>query len=227
MNDDIRRYDDVEPSHGLVGDPALVAAVEAHIAEHYGTESTVWRHPISEEQGSPISLRLVRPTPDRPALTAITVGMSERAMGSGDAELSCELVIALPPDWSLEQEIDAWPLFALDQLAHFPHEYKTVLGFGHTIQNPYPWSPSGLTGALIGDQVLAPSEAATKLQYRGREIQFLGAWFLYPDEMQVKLDHGVERLWELCVDAGISEAVKPDRPSFVAPKRRRGFFRRR
>jgi hypothetical protein len=31
--------------------------------------------------------------------------------------------------------------------------------------------------------------------------------------MQLKLDEGDERLWDLCVDAGISEAVDPERKS--------------
>ena len=147
-------------------------------------------------------------------------------MVAGDEELSCELVIVFPPSWSFEQEIDTWPLLALDQMAHFPHEYNTFLGPGHTIQNPYPWSPNGFTGALIGNQILAPSEEAELLRNGDREIHFLGAWFLYQDEMQLKLDEGVERLWDLCVDAGITEAVDPERPS-AAPKRRRGLFRRR
>ena len=213
--------------HGLRGDPALGAAIEAHIAEHYGPESTVWRHPISEQEGSPIHVRIVQPTAERPAITAITVGMSERPMVAGDQELSCELVLVFPPSWSFEREIDTWPLLALDQIAHFPHEYNAFLGPGHTIQNPCPWSPNGFTGALIADQVLTPSESAEQMTDDGREIQFLGVWFLYQDELQLKLDEGVDRLWDLCVDAGITEAVHPERPSAAPPRKRRGPFRRR
>jgi hypothetical protein len=214
-------------NNGLRGDPALVAAIEAHIAGHYGPDSTVWRHPISSQDGSPIHVRIVQPTSERPAITAITVGMSERAMVAGDRELSCELVLVFPPSWSFAREVDTWPLLALDQIAPFPHEYGTYLGPGHTIQNPYPWSPNGFTGALIADQVLTPSKAAELMAYDGREIHFLGVWFLYEDEMQLKLDDGVERLWDLCVDAGITEAVDPERPSVAAPHKRRGLFRRR
>ena len=87
-------------------DPALAAAIEAHIAEHYGPEFD-------------------RPTDERPALTAITVGMSERPMVSGDRELSSELVIVMPPEWAFDEPAYWWPLLALDQIAHFPHEYGT------------------------------------------------------------------------------------------------------
>lgn len=224
--DNIYRYDDVEPEHGLKGDPVLAGVIEAHIETHYGPESTIWRHPLSKEQGSPIFLRLVQPTEERPFLTAITVGMSERPMVFEDEEFSCELVMVLPPDWPLEPEIMTWPLMALDQLAHFPHEYKTFLGPGNTIQNPYPWSPCGLNGAIIGTQLLAPSDEATQLVHEGREIELLAPWLLYQDEMQLKFDHGPEHLLDACLEAGVCEAIMPDRPSF-APKRRRRFFRRR
>ena len=143
------------------GTRRLTAAIEAHIAEHYGPESVVWRHPM-----------------------------------------------------------------ALDQLAHFPHEYGTLLGPGHTIQNPFPWSPTGLIGALFAEQCLAPSEAAETLVHEGRDISFNAVYFLYEDEMQLKLDKGAEHLWDLLAEANVTEAVDPDRPS-VAPRRRcRGLFRR-
>jgi len=227
-DDGILRFDDSGPDHGLVGDPALIAAVEAHIAEHYGPESSTWKHPVSEAEGSPIFLRLVRPRDGRPALTAVTVGMSEKPMVAGDREVSAELVIVLPPDWSFEPEVNTWPLLALDQLAHFPHQYGTAFEWGHTVQNPYPWSPNGMNGVLIADQMLLTSTEAESLEYDGRKIVFFGVYFLHPDEMQVKLDKGVDRLWDLCVDSGICEAVDETRPSFVPPKRRRlGFLRGR
>jgi hypothetical protein len=213
--------------HGLRGDPALTAAIEAHIAEHYGPESTVWRHPMPEEERpSPIHIRIVQPTDERPALTLITVGMSERPMVSGDHQLSTELVIVLPPDWSFDEPVDTWPLLALDLLANFPHEYGTLLDRGHTIENPFPWTPSGLIGSLVADQCLAPSEDAEVLVYEGREIRFFGVYFLYADEMQFKLDHGGEQLWDLLVDAGVTETVEPNRASVAPRRRRRGLFRR-
>lgn len=223
----IFRYDDGPVADtGLRGDPQLTAAIEAHIAEHYGPESVVWHHPMAELDGSPIHLRIVQPTAERPALTVITVGMSERPMRAGDRELSSELVIVLPPEWRFEQPSDLWPLLALDQLANFPHEYDTLLGPGHTIQNPFPWSPTGLIGALFAEQCLAPSEAAETLVHEGRDIHFNAVYFLYEDEMQLKLDKGAEHLWDLLSDAHVTEAVNPDRPSVAPRRRRRGLIRR-
>ena len=143
--------------------------------------------------------------------------MSERPMVAGDQELSSELVIVLPPDWSFDEPVDTWPLLALDQLAHFPHEYGTLFAPGHTIQNPYPWSPTGLIGALFAEQRLAPSEAAELLVHEGREIHFHGVCFLYEDEMQLKLDNGVEQFRTLYLEAGLTEAVDPHPLAARAP----------
>jgi hypothetical protein len=214
------------PDHGLRGDPALVAAIDKHIAEHYGPKSTVWRHPMPEERASPIHIRIVQPTDERPAPTLITVAMSERPMVAGDEQLSAELVIMLPPDWSFDEPVDTWPLLALDLLANFPHEHDTLLGPGHTIQNPFPWTPSGFIGSLVADQCLAPSESAEVLVHERRDIHFFGVYFLYADEMQLKLDQGGNQLWSLLVDARVTEAVKPDRASVAPRRRRRGLFRR-
>jgi hypothetical protein len=220
----IFRYEDgpVAGDGGLRGDPELVAALEAHIAEHYGPEWTVWRHP---EADTPVSIRIVRPTEERPAITLITVGMSERPMVAGDRELSSELVVVLPPEWSFEDPCDTWPLLALDLLASFPHRYDTLFGPGHTIENPFPWTPSGLIGTLVADQCLAPAEGAEVLVHEGREIHLYGAYFLYADEMRFKLENGVGALWDRLVDARVTEAVDLERAS-VAP-RRRGLFRRK
>lgn len=220
----IYRYEDGPVAdHGLRGDPALVVALEAHIAAHYGPDSAVWEHP---ERTSPIDIRIVQPTEQRPGITLITVGMSERPMVAGESELSSEFVAVLPPSWTFDDPADTWPLLALDLLANFPHEHATLFGPGHTIQNPFPWTRTGLIGTLVAPQCLASSEDAERLEYEGREINLNGAYFLYEDEMQFKLDNGVEALWDRLVDAGVTELVDLERAS-VAPRRRRGLFRRR
>jgi hypothetical protein len=43
--------------------------------------------------------------------------------------------------------------------------------------------------------------------------------------MRVKLDEGMDRLWDLLDEARLMEIVETDRPSVVA-KRRRRLFRR-
>ena len=51
-------------------------------------------------------------------------------------------------------------------------------------------------------------------------------WPLHADEMQIKLDQGLDRLADLLDEAGIIEIVDPNRPSVAPARRRRGFFGR-
>jgi len=54
-----------------------------------------------------------------------------------------ELVLCLSRDWPVGQtdindERHFWPLPWLWKLARFPHEYRTWLGYGHTVPNGDP-----------------------------------------------------------------------------------------
>jgi len=69
-------------------------------------------------------------------------------------------------------------------------------------------------------------EGAETLEYDGHEIDLFAVWPLHADEMQVKLDEGLDRRLDLLDDASIIEIVDPDRPSVVPRRRRRAFFRR-
>ena len=80
---------------------------------------------------------------------------------------------------------------------------------------------------MIADQALAPSKAAETLKFAGRDIHFYGVWFLYEDEMQLKVDEGVERLWDLLVDGGVARRSTVDRPSVARSRGRARPFGRR
>jgi hypothetical protein len=179
-----------------------------------------------------VDLHLVLPTKQRPAITVVTSGMSERPM---PGNLYGELMLMLPPTWptegeAFEAEEGYWPFRLLKQLARLPHEYQTRLWLGDTVPNGDPPEPyarnTKLSGALIAPMVMAEHEGAESLEYGGHEINLLAVWPLHADEMRVKLDQGLDRLLELLDEASIIELVDPDRPSVVPPRRRRGLFRR-
>ena len=73
--------------------------------------------------------------------------------------------------------------------------------------------------------VMPNDDGADVIRYGDREIDLFAVWPLHADEMRVKLDDGLERLFDLLDEARIMEALEPDRPS-VVPKRRSRFFRR-
>src|SRR3954452_1351691 len=225
----IFRHEQSAPGTSSVGDAALVEAISSHIARHYNMPEAVLLHP-EESSYVAIDVHVVLPKPNRPVYVAVTSGMSERPMKDGR---SAELMLLLPPTWpapdtpEFHDERGYWPYRLLQDLARLPHEFDTVLWWGHTVPNDDPPRPyakgAGFTGALIAPPVIAPDGFET-LEHDGREITFFAVWPLYTDEMQVKLDDGLERLAELMDEARLLEIVEIGRPSVVP--RRRGLFGR-
>jgi hypothetical protein len=198
------------------GDTELIDAIDAHVQRHLGPVAEVvhqidspWVH---------VDVHCVEPTEERPWHTFVTSGMSERAMATKNPGLQyAELVLSLPPTWPLREE--HWPLSLLQDLAELPHRFETLLGTGHTIPNgdpPQPYAPdTSLCCALIGPALLVPDEFE-HLTAAGRDISFLGVIVLTAAEMQLKLDQGLDALFDKLDEAEVSELLLPDRASAVA-----------
>jgi hypothetical protein len=137
------------------GDPALIAAIDAHVTEHYDAPAMVWHQIVSFNVH--VDVLVVDPAPGRPSKLLVTSGMSERPMAGADGPLHAELVMALPPEWEIAdaEGRPSWPITLLQTLASFPHDYDTVLWTGHTIPNDDPPQPYGPTTRLCG-AILAP-----------------------------------------------------------------------
>jgi hypothetical protein len=229
----IYRHERAAPAHESGGDEALVAAIDAHIARHVGEPARVWHEIVSDYVH--VDVHVVEPTDDRPVYTLVTSGMSEQPMHTPRAgDVYAELVIVLPLFWpapgsaELRDPVCHWPYRLLQDLARLPHEYDTWLWNGHTVPNgdpPEPYAPgTELCAALIAPALTTP-KAFDTLDAGDRRINFFGVIPLHADEMQLKLDQGAERLFELFDAARVSEILDPTRPSAVH-RRRRGFFRR-
>jgi hypothetical protein len=206
------------------GDRALVAAITDHIGEHFGdADYMVWHQKVSVYVH--VDLHVVPPSDDRPFFTLITSGMSEKPMPAPSEDVAyCELVMALPPDWPMAREDFAderhyWPFRLLQMLAALPHQYETWLWLGHTVPNgdpPAPYAPgTGLCCAMLAPTLMVP-EAFEVLRHDGREISFHGVFALHEDEMQAKLDGGLDAVLEPLYQAGVTELVDPSRPSVFA-----------
>jgi len=165
-----------------------------------------------------VDIHCVEPTEERPWHTFVTSGMSERPMTTNDPGLRyAELVLSLPPTWPLQTV--TWPLELLQNLAELPHRFDTLLWTGHTIPNgdpPEPYAPgTELRCALIGPALLVPDEFA-RLSAAGRDVTFHGVILLTAPEMQLKLDNGLDALYDKLDEAEVSEMVELDRASAVA-----------
>ena len=60
----------------------------------------------------------------------------------------------------------------------------------------------------------------------GREVAIYAIYPLHPDEMQHKLEHGADSLFERLDAAGVTDQVDPDRPSVMVKSGRGGRTRR-
>ena len=227
----IYRHESSAPAELASGDDGLIEAVSDHVLRYFGEIDQVFHEIVSPYVH--VDLHFVMPTKERPAITVVTSGMSQRAMPGGTY---CELMMLLPPSWptpgqpAFESDEGFWPFRLLKQLARLPHEYGTRLWTGHTVPNGDPPKPyarnTKFCGALIAPMVMDEHSAAERFEYDGHEVSLFAVWPLHADEMQVKLDEGLDRLADLLDEASITEALDPDRPSVVPPRRRRGLFRR-
>src|SRR5215218_4743170 len=173
----------------------LVAGVNAHITRHFGEPAGVLRQ---EPRDEAIDMYVMPPTDERPRSTVITSGMSRRPMPGAPENLArTELVIALPPDWPLDQtafedERNWWPLRLLQNLSHMPQNTGTWLGVGDTVPHGQPYADNtSLSCALLLRPFWTP-EGFNTLEVGDQTVQFLGVFVLHQDELQYKLDHGTD-----------------------------------
>jgi hypothetical protein len=213
-------------------DPESVERIEAHIEEHLGPITQVFNELISDLVH--VELHHVGPTPDRDCHTFVTSGMSDLPMnvpeGSEDRRFA-ELLFALPRDWpvpapgeSVEVWNDdraSWPIRWLKLLAHFPHEYDTWLGVGHSMPNGNPPQPLAadlpFTGLVFLPPVISPPEFHELELVPGvKTVRFLAIVPVTTDEMELKLDRGLDALTRLFDEHEVDERFDPKRKSVVA-----------
>jgi hypothetical protein len=207
-------------------------AIEDHLAEHVGPIAGVFHEIVSDTLH--LDLVGIDPTPDRPHFTLSTMGMSalpmtmpdgmadEDAEGPGTSPY-VELVFVLPPDWprtkeEFEEQGEAayWPFRWIKELARIPADYDTFLGFGHTIPNGDPPEPlcegCDFVGFLIAPHMLNEEGETNIAQLADRRVEFLQVMPLFAEEMQLKLDKGVDALLDLLEEAvPLEEMANPRR----------------
>nr|WP_216857383.1 suppressor of fused domain protein [Paenibacillus tritici] len=164
-----------------------------------------------------IDVNIMEATPDEPYRVLYTNGMSDLPMTLPQEIREeykhlerAELMMFLPADWPLtqedfESEENYWPIRLMKMLARFPHMYQTWLGYGHTIPNTEDYEPyasnTGLSGVIL---YALPEEVSTGHTKDGNQVQVYFLVPLYREEMEFKLESGmdelVDKLFELPED---------------------------
>lgn len=207
------------------------AAIVEHVSRHLAPPALVI-HEIESELVH-LDVHVVPPAPDRDFWFLFTTGMSALPMkkpydapGSRLAELS----ILLPQDWRLDRESWRetrwfWPIRELEEAALLPHRHDTWLGYGHTIM-PAEISRSGevtrsldastrLSSLLVVGSALVP-DATELIRSGAARIDLLTLFPIYPEELDYKVEHGLDALMAAISAARVSHVIDPARPSVVA-----------
>lgn len=137
------------------------AALSAHYERYFGTGFDVIYHEIRSEKVH-LDVYIYPPTPDRPFITAATVGMSALPLsqldsdepdGPGRDEVAegdrdkteehkhdqadrAELIMYLDPNWDFGSNYGFVPLLMLKFIARYPHVTNTAFGWGLSFSIP-------------------------------------------------------------------------------------------
>lgn len=179
---------------------------ECFIQENFGAFKDVLHEIFSPDVH--LDIVMVPPTDDDPYYKMITMGMGAYAMHVPE-ELKeynlehAEMVFYLPKNWSVKSsdEKDYWPIRYMKILGRLPLDMDTWLGYGHTIHGNEDMSPFA-ENTELNSFVLLPAnnlmyEALDLTLSSGKKINFYQMVPLYQEELDYKLENGLESLLSL------------------------------
>ncbi|MFC5468245.1 suppressor of fused domain protein [Cohnella suwonensis] len=221
------------PFQPATGDVATIDLITDHVEKHIGPVHNVYHEIVSDRVH--LDILFVAPTKERNYYTLVTCGMSDLPMTvpeGAEAFRYAELMLCLPADWRFSDEAfrdenHYWPLRCLKTIARLPHEYDTWLYAAHTIPNGDPAEPyadnTKLAGMILSIPTAAePQDEFFTLTSPEKEVHFFSLIPLYPEEMDYKLRHGADELFEKLNKIGVTELLDAKRKNTC--KKRFGLF---
>lgn len=204
--------------------PGFEESVAEEVERHFagvGLEGDSVFHEIASDMIH-VDVHICEPSDERPFYTLYTTGMADRAMSTPDGmeEFSrAELMLCLPANWPLEERLideeeNYWPIRILKYFARFPHEYETWLAFGHSIPNGDPPEPFAESTKLCGVVLASPAtipESAHRFESSQGVVQIYSLLPVYQEEMNLKLEKGIEYLLDRFDAKGVNELIDPSR----------------
>lgn len=197
--------------------------VVSHFENYFGPADDIIK------DGSDIFIHIVKPTAEHNYFTFFTSGMSLNPMyvpQNMDGYEYAELMIHLPGDWPADEDgVEAdWPVSWLRTLAHMPEDEKTWLFYGHTVPNgddAAPFAENTELGCMIlGTTSLLESEeernrfAMLELD-KDNVVYCFTLYAIYKPEMDYKLEHAAQDLFDLLASDGACEIIDPWRRCVV------------
>ena len=179
---------------------AEMEVVEEHISKCFGAFENVFHEIVSPDIH--VDICVIPPNDDRNYYTLVTMGMGAHRMNVpkelAEYELErAELLVALPPDWKLDQESMAdetwyWPVRMLKSIARLPGEEDSWLGWGHTVASSEGTAyaeNTKLSAAMLIYQQVGGDEADVCELPGGEKVNFYQLLPLYDEEVAFKCEN--------------------------------------
>lgn len=177
--------------------------IEKHIEHYYGNFEFVFHEKVSPDIH--VDICLIPPSEECNWYTLVTMGMGAHLMNvpnqlKEDQLERAELVICLPEYWKLDKEHLKdekwyWPIRLLKELARFPGENNTWLGWGHTVSYDGPLSyTTELCASILINPPCGNIGGNTCTLPDGEEVNFYQIIPLYGDELEFKFKNGTQKL---------------------------------
>ena len=177
--------------------------IEKHIEHYYGNFEFVFHEKVSPDIH--VDICLIPPSEECNWYTLVTMGMGAHLMNvpnqlKEDQLERAELVICLPEYWKLDKEHLKdekwyWPIRLFKELARFPGENNTWLGWGHTVSYDGPLSyTTELCASILINPPCGNIGGNTCTLPDGEEVNFYQIIPLYGDELEFKLKNGTQKL---------------------------------
>lgn len=206
-------------------DPEHIKQYEAHISEYLGPIQSVFSESVPERFR--LDVCYIAPSEARPCHILITEGMSALPMNvpEGLEHLKyAELMFVLPAEWPVSMEAFAdfsnyWPVYYLKDLARFPFEHNTWLGFGHTVpveEYPNPVPGTGFNALFLIPPVSFGQEMMRLQIEGGRAVNFYAIVPIFPEEYEFKQAFGLQTFLGMLDQNQVFEKLDVKRKNMAA-----------
>jgi len=206
--------------------PSEMQEVEGFVEQVFGPFEQV----LDEIESPDVHIDIipVPPTPDRPWLALVTMGMSAYPMKTPEGVPPfAEVFVLLPKNWPTSaDEIrtkgeDAWwPFRWLKNVARLPIATDSWVGEGHSSADDPPQAVSpncDFVAFLLTQRLWSDDATALHLQGHTKSVRFIQLVPLFQRELDFRAQHGTKALLEQFDRSGLGphELADPKRPSVI------------
>ena len=196
-------------------DDSEIADLDGFISDVIGQYANVFHEIASPDIH--LDVCIVEPTDDEPYYKLVTMGAGAYPMSIPEKWQKYQLhyaeyILYLPKDWNInsKEERDYWPIRLLKNVARLPIWCDTWLSYGHTTQADEEGSPYSadvrFNSVILNFAENQKGDVRLKLS-SGKTVNFYEIIPLYPEELEYKIKHDADALFEKFAEKGIQYRV--------------------